>query len=246
VAVASFPEYVADKKLRVLLLRLRADLPVLAADPMLPHKAASRALADAQGRHIPYDFAMDYRNHQAQFCSEVASAAYEPFGVHLWTGLSTISSPTVRAWLGSLGVRHFETQEPSDLEYDPQLRVVAEWRDRATLFKAHADDAVTDVMLEAAEPDRGLSYSRLRLPLARLGKAYSVALNAFGKVGPVPEGMSAATALRVARYREDHAAVTARLLALAQEFQTRQGYRPPYWELVRLARRARQEVLGKP
>lgn len=246
VAVASFAEYVLDQKLRVLLLRLRADLPALVADPMLPHRAASRALAEAGRRHIPYDFAMDHRDHQAQFCSEVASAAYEPFGIQLWMGLSTISAPTVRAWLGSLGVRHFETQEPSDLEYDPQLRVVAEWRDRGTLFKAHADDAVTDVMLEEAEPGRGLSYPRSRLPLARLGKAYSVALNAFGKVGPVPEGMSAATALRVSRYRQEHAAMTARLSVLAREFERRQGYCPPYWELVRLARQARGEVLGMP
>lgn len=246
VAVASFAEYVLDQKLRVLLLRLRSDLPAVAADPLLPHRAAEGALAEARRRHIPYDFAMDFRDHQAQFCSEVASAAYEALGVRLWMGLSTISAPTVRAWLGSLGVRHFETQEPSDLEYDPQLRVVAEWRDRATLFKAHADDAVTDVMLEEAEPGRGLSYPRFQLPLARLGKAYSVALNAFGKVGPIPEGMSAATALRVSRYRQEHAAVTARLLVHAREFERRQGYRAPYWELVRLARQARGEVLGTP
>ena len=42
------------------------------------------------------------------------------------------------------------TLEPSDLEYDPQLTVVAEWHDPGTLFKDHLDNAVTDVLLEDA------------------------------------------------------------------------------------------------
>ena len=157
-------------------------------------------------------------------------------------GVSFISSPTVTAWLTSLGVRHFETQEPADLEYDPQLRVVAEWRDRATLFKAHADDAVTDVMLEDARVGEPLTYQTLLLPFARISKTYSAALNAFHKIGPVPEGMSATTALRVKKYRRDHAAIVARLLLLADRFRKDKGYPPPYWELVRLARQAEGET----
>lgn len=243
VAVASFNDYIRDKKLRVLVLRLRADLPALATDPMLPHRAASRALAEARRRHIPYDFAMDWRDHDAQFCSEVAAAAYEASGVRLWMGLSQITSPTVRAWLASLGVRHFETQEPSDLEYDPQLRVVAEWRDRATLLKAHVDDAVTDVMLAAAKPGEPLPYSCFRLPPARLAKAYSFVLDAVGKLGPIPEGMNATTALRVAEYRREHESLAARVLTSAEEFRTQRGYTPPYWELVRLAEQARSASL---
>ncbi|HEU0010110.1 MAG TPA: hypothetical protein VFT34_09880, partial [Verrucomicrobiae bacterium] len=218
----------------------------LKTDPMLPHRAATEALAEARRRHIPYDFTMDHRNHEAQFCSEVAAAAYERTGVRLWMGLSWISSPTVCAWLGSLGVRHFETQEPSDLEYDPQLAIVAEWRDRATLLKAHADDAVTDVMLEEAQPGRPLGYNRLSLPSARLAKAWSFVLNRFGKTGPIPEGMSAATALRVKKFRHDHDARTERLLVLAAEFQKSRGYPPSYLDLTRLARATKRNAEGKP
>lgn len=245
VAVAAFDEYLRDKKLRVLVLRLRADLPALVADPLLPHQASRRALDEARRHHIPYDFAMNWHEHDAQFCSEVAAAAYEAFGVRLWMGLSHISSPTVRAWLASLGVRHFETQEPADLEYDPQLRVVAEWRDRAALFKAHVDDAVTDAMLAEAEPGVPLHYSLAQLPLARVVKAYSVALNMLGKVGPIPEGMSAATALRVGDYRRAHAAIASRVLLLAEKSKNQRGYPPPFWELVRLPRQARHEVAPK-
>src|SRR5207253_7493734 len=126
VGPASIEKYLAHKGLGIVALRLRADLPQLVAAPMLPHKAATAALHEAMNRHIPYDFAMDWSDPSQQFCSEVASAAYSPLGVKLWMNLSHLSTPGVTAWLSALGVRHFETQEPSDLEYDAQLRVVAE------------------------------------------------------------------------------------------------------------------------
>ena len=241
VGVRPIEAYLQETKLRVMLLRPRSDLPALLADPMLPHKAAAQALSAAQARHIPYDFAMDHADPAKQFCSEVASAAYRTQGVILWMGLSHLSTPGVTAWLSALGVRHFETQEPSDLEYDPQLRVVAEWCDPDTLFKDHADNAVIDVMLEAAERGEKLDYNLWLLPMTRLAKAYSVVLNWCGKVGPVPEGMSAATALRVKRLTAGHAAIKAGMLEKADKFKTERGYAPPYWELVRMAREARAE-----
>jgi len=157
-------------------------------------------------------------------------------------GLSSISSPGLRSWLSAFGVRHFVTQEPSDLEYDPQLRVVAERRDPDALFKAHVDNAVTDVLLEGAERGETLDYPGLKLPFARAAKAYSWTLNLFGGVGPVPEGMSSTAALRHERYGERHSETAARVLERAQGFREKRGYTPPYWELVKLAR----EALGAP
>jgi len=241
VVVSTVAEYLADKKLRVMLLRLRSDLPQMAADPQLPHKAASGALREAKVRHIAYDFAMDYRDHTKQFCSEVAAAAYERVGVRLWMGISHVSSRGVTSWLSAFGVRHFETQEPSDLEYDPQLCVVAEWRDRDALFRDHADNAVTDALLEDAETGRPLDYPRFMLPFARLAKGYSVMLNSLGRVGPIPEGMSAMAALRHKTFSKRHGAILARLLELAEGFRRQNGYTPPYWELVNLARRATRD-----
>ena len=190
VVVSTVEAYLKDKKLRVMLLRPRADLYEIVKDPMLPHKAAEVAYKRAKEEHIPYDFAMDYKDHSKLFCSEVASAAYEQFGIRLWSGISHISSPGLRKWLAAFGVRHFETQEPSDLEYDPQLVVVAEWRDQATLKKDHYDNAVTEVMLEGAEKGEEVSYQWYLLPITRIVKGYSVVMNYFGKTGPVPEGMS--------------------------------------------------------
>lgn len=242
VVVSTAEQYIADKKLRVMLLRPRADLPQIQKDPMLPHKAAEYAYRRATGKHIPYDFPMDYRDHSALFCSEVASEAYEHFGVNLWAGISHISSPGLRRWLKAFGVKHFETQEPSDLEYDPQLRVVAEWRDPATLRKDRLDNAVTEVMLEGAEKGDEIAYQWYLLPFARIVKAYCVLLNQFGKAGPIPEGMSATTALRTEFFMGRHEEIAKRLEKKADQFRKDHGYEPPYWEQVNLARQAKAEI----
>ncbi len=244
VAIASFEDYLKDKKLRIMALRLRADLPAVAANPQLPHAAATAAVSAARAGHIPYDFTMDYQDHSRIFCSEVASAAYEKVGVTLWMGRSYLSSTGVRAWLGLFGARHFETQEPADLEYDPQLQVVAEWRDPGTLWQDHLDNAVTDALLEGADAGETLPYARLMLPLARLAKAWSMLANRFGAIGPIPEGMSATAALRNAAFTRRHAAIKSRLVALCDEFRVSQGYVAPYWELVELARRAKRAADG--
>ena len=185
---------------------------------------------------------MDINESEKQFCSEVASSAYKKYGITLWTGLSTISSKGTRNWLAAFGVKNFETQEPSDLEYDPQISVVAEWRDPATLFKDHMDNAVTDVMLEEADSGKVLTYEWYILPIGRVMKFYSFILNVFGSEGPVPEGMSAEAALKNVNYSETHNQIKARLIFLANQFKNEKGYTPPYWELVNLARQARDEI----
>ena len=71
-------------------------------------------------------------------------------GLALWEGLTTTSDPDTARMLGAFGVREFETYGPSDLEYDPKLSVVAEWRDPEALFADHVDVAVIDALLEGA------------------------------------------------------------------------------------------------
>ena len=240
VAVTTAEGYLADKKLRLMVLRPRADLPALVADPMLPHRAAGKILARARAEHIPYDFAMDYGDPSGLFCSEVASTVYKDEGVTLWMGLSTISRLGIRTWLSELGVKHFETQEPSDLEYDPQLVVVAEWRDPAALRQDHLDNAVLDAMLEGADQGVELTYPWYKLPAVRLAKGYSWVRVLLGGHGPIPEGMSSSSALShdvfVTRQRE----LAAKVWAAADSTTAAQGYPPFYWTLVDLATRATQ------
>jgi hypothetical protein len=240
VTISSLEEYLNDKKLRIMVLRLRSDL--LKETTMLPHLVAEYSLGEAKRKHISYDFEMNINEYENQFCSEVASSAYKKFGITLWTGLSTISSKGTRSWLAAFGVKYFETQEPSDLEYDPQISVVAEWRDPETLYKDHMDNAVTDVMLEEADSGKVLSYDWYALPVGRIMKFYSIILNLFGSEGPVPEGMSAEAALKNVSYSETHNQIKARLIVLANQFKNESGYTPPYWELVNLARQALDEI----
>ncbi len=242
VVISTPEEYIKDTKLRVMVLRLRSDLPQIKSDPMLPHRVAELALKNAREKHIPYDFSMNFQNSDKWFCSEVASFAYRSFGVQLWMGLSHLSSPGLRRWLADFGVEHFETQEPSDLEYDPQLRVVTEWRDPEQLRKDHFDNAVTEAMLEGAEQGDRLTYAWYMLPVARIMKAYSVLLNLVGSPGPVPEGMSATAVLKNKYYSNKHEAIKQELVRLAEEFTRKKGYAAPYWGLLQMARVAKQTI----
>ena len=236
VTVSSVEDYLRDTKLRVMVLRLRSDLPAVASDPLLPHRAASFALQHALAGHIAYDFELNWQDTTKYFCSEVVSDAYRRFGVDLWMGMSRISGAGLRRWLADFGVRNFSTQEPSDLEYDPQVRVVAEWRDPETLRQDHFDNAVTEAMLEDAERGAMLSYPWCQLPLARAAKGWSILLNWFGGVGPVPEGMSATSALKHQQYAARHARAKGRVARMAEQFRRECAYAAPYWRLLEFAR----------
>ncbi len=150
VVIRSAEAYINDKKLRIMVLRLRVDLPQMVRDPLLPHKAAKHLFRIVKKTHIPYDYSMNYQDPTSMFCSEVAAHAYRQFGITLWSGLSSISGVGARSWLSSLGVQYFQTQKPTDLEYDPMLDIVAEWRSAPTLYMDHIDNAIIDVLLEGA------------------------------------------------------------------------------------------------
>ncbi len=240
VAIASLAEYLKDQKLRFMVLRARADLPEIIKDPEIPHKAAKYIYNEALSRHIPYDFKMDFHDPEKMFCSEVVSTAYKKFGIELWKPVSTISSPGVENWLNAFGVENFVTQMPSDLEYDPQLTVVAEWRDPETLFQDHIDNAVMDVLLESANNGEELKFNIWLLPPARLLKVYCMLLNLFGTKCIIPEGMSATKALKKQDFEKKFANTKKETEILVGKFIKERGYAPPYWDLVKLATKANE------
>lgn len=236
VQIHTVEEYLADKKFRIMVLRLRPDLPSVIDTPDVAHRAARWAIETAGKEHIDYDFEMDFRNNDKLFCAEVIYAAYKTMDITLWTGLSHISAEGTARWLEGFGVKNFITLEPSDLEYDPQLVRVAEWRDPETLFKDHVYSAVTDAMLEGANAGETLGYNRLMLPLAWGAKAYSALKNQFGGTGPIPKGMDSKAALRSKWYTKQHSKRVDSVMKLVDQFKKDKGYIPPFWELVRLAR----------
>lgn len=238
VAISSAEQYIKDKKLRFMVLRPRADLPALKADPLLPHKAAKYAYDEAMKRHIPYDFKMNFYDSTALFCSEVASYAYRKQGVQLWQALSTISSQGVVNWLSDFGVENFVTQMPSDLEYDSQLSVVAEWRNPETLMKDHIDNAVMDVLLEEADKGKQITYAHWQLPFVRIIKLWCIIQNAFGKPGIIPEGMNATRALKNQTFVAMYNNLREKTRESVSVFFAEKHYQPPYWQIISLARSA--------
>lgn len=237
VAIASLEEYIKDRKLRFMVLRPRADLPEIAENPMLPHIAAKEMFEEVQQRHIPYDFKMDFYDPEAMFCSEVGSYTYKNNGIQLWQSESTISSLGVVTLLNTFGVENFVTQMPSDLEYDPQLSVVAEWRSNESLFDDHLYNAVIDAMLICAEQGEKIEFNPFLLPVARIMKGYSWLQNQLDAEGPIPEGMSATQALKSEAFIKEHQRIKEEVIKEVEMFKKEQGYNPPYWELVKIAER---------
>jgi hypothetical protein len=110
------------------------------------------------------------------------------------------------------------------------------------LRKDHVDNAVTEVLLDGAGRGEPLRYDRCLLPFARLVKAYSLMLNRFGWIGPIPEGMSATAALRNKWYTRRHAAIEAVVTEEAKRFEEEHEYSPPYWRLVEMAQQAKDRM----
>lgn len=246
VAIASIDDYVADKKLRFMVLRPRSNLPEIVANPMLPHEAAAFVYKEALQRHIPYDFAMDYFDSSKMFCSEVGSYAYRQFGISLWEPKSTVSSQGIVNWLTTFGVRNFFTLLPADLEYDPSLSIVAEWRDRETLAKDHIDNAVMDALIERANAGEQLDYDPWLLPVARVLKTWSVAMNSLGRVAIIPEGMGVSTVLKNQDFIQRFVETRDGTLQMATEFEENNGYPPPYWELFAMAQDIGKTEVSRP
>lgn len=67
-------------------------------------------------------------------------------------------------------------------------------------------------------------------------------MNRLGKAGPIPEGMSATTALRTQDYIDKHDAIGKRLEKKAVLYKKEHGYEAPYWALVSLARESKKEI----
>lgn len=244
VVISTLEQYLEDKKQRIVVLRLRGDHPKLADNPDLPHDAAAAMLTRAEKRAIAYDFAMDYQNGDKLFCAEVVYHAYRHEGVELWQSKTAMSQPGLRAWLGGMGVKSFETLAPSDIEYDPQLVAVAEWRDLDVLREDRLDSAMMDVLLEEAEKGLRLGYPTYKLPLAAGAKLWGGVQRLFGAEPAIPPGMTIGTALRVdSLVNKVFPLLRKRLRQTAAGFRKERGYSPPYWSLLQLARQTLAESL---
>jgi len=93
------------------------------------------------------------------------------------------------------------------------------------------------ICIETAENGEELEYDWYMLPIARVMKGYSIVLNKFNIVGPIPEGMNATAALKNEWFSDRHKKTVKILMEEAKQFKSTNGYIPPYWELIKIARR---------
>ena len=98
-------------------------------------------------------------------------------------------------------------------------------------------------MLEGAEIGERLKYKWYMLPIARILKGYSMIKNIWNAAGPIPEGMSATSALKNDYLSQQHSKIKECLITLSENFYQDNQYHPPYWELVNLARKAKSDCV---
>ena len=239
----SAAEFLKEKRHRLLLLRLRPGNPLLQQDPLAPHRAAGYMLDRIKAGHISYDFSMDWNDDSKMFCSEVAYHAYRTTGIDLWADKQKLEAPGLVRWLGDMGMKNFTTIMPSDIEYDPRLAPVAEWRNLETLRYDRLDNVTLDVLLEAAERGDRLGYAPLATLTGGVVKLWSGLKSVMGLNPDIPAGMSVGTALRVRSLIKDvHPELRTAIANADTKYRAEHGYPAPYWTLSALARQALIEL----
>jgi hypothetical protein len=237
VVLSTLEEYLRDQKFRILLLRPRPDHRDVAARPDAPHRAAAAMMERVKAGPIRYDFEMDWSDSGRFFCSEVPYHAYRAVGLDLWTFKSPMSAPGLVNWLAGMGVREFITLVPSDLEYDPRLAPVAEWRNPEALRRDRLDNVTMDVLLEGADQGESLRSPVYQRPIARIVKGWSLLRGAFGGRLPIPEGMTAEAALQVYALSQGlHPGIREEIETEARRFRENAGHEAPYWKMIEFGR----------
>jgi hypothetical protein len=127
VLIRPWNEWVAKTGARAVLLRHRDQQAAKAAADWVSLWAKERVDAGS----VPYDFSMDYDDDSELFCLELVRLAYlESSGGSVAVPMypSSLRLLLDSPFLKALGVSDRELFTPSDLEVDPSLEVVAEWR----------------------------------------------------------------------------------------------------------------------
>ncbi len=143
----------ALKNENVRLLLLRAKDPVLASNAAdIMYARAKTAIA--AGHPIPYDYKFDFVDHSKLSCAEVALWGFQSASegkVMLPFYPSHIS--TNESLLSRIGMKPGNTFAPGDLEVDPRLDMVMEWRDLRFTRDSRVKDSIMTSMLNWVDND---------------------------------------------------------------------------------------------
>lgn len=97
-----------------------------------------------------------------------------------------------------------------------------------------------DALISKADAGVQIGYNHWMLPIARVIKGLSWLQNKLGYPGVIPEGMSATQGLKNEYFVNLYESLSKKTLLAAQQFEKEKGYRPPYWQLVKIAEQASQ------
>ncbi len=174
VRVISFDEYYKDKKGRMAVFRYSPSVKQGLSGGKLVAKLAAESIyqwanqASLENRVIPYDFKMDPIDHETVFCSELVGMAYDmacslegircekypeyiprprPHFPLMYTPFYTERNGVLQA----LGIQVVETFSPADIETDPSLDLVGEWRSFEDMEQILLQDAVLAKIMDWME-----------------------------------------------------------------------------------------------
>ena len=100
---------------------------------------------------IPYDFSLDLDTPEVYFCTELVSRAYDlgsQGNIKLPTFPTSMAAFKGHPFLQQMGIQPKDTFAPSDVEIDPELTLVAEWRNVSQTGKTRQQDAILTSILD--------------------------------------------------------------------------------------------------
>lgn len=207
-------------------------------DRELAHKAAEhmynrvRASRGLFKRGIPYDFSMELEGYDALFCSKLIRQAFdEASGSKLV--LPTFPSSFERGsrdFLGRIGVTAKKSFAPGDLELEPSMQAIAEWRDFERTSHVRLQDFVMVKLFEWME-QKGYTFKEppaLQL-VSRLGRLGSYLPwpfpDLFALVVPrVPPNMKRETISAIAMLHYSAEPLFRQMQVLERQSIRRRGY----------------------
>ena len=155
--VAPFQKHLDQKNSRTLVFRHKdRELSAKVAKYMYD-KVKKRQMA---GDNIQYDFAMNYKDGEKLFCSEVVSHGFSEVSggeveiPYYKTGFNKGLIPFLQDFgmqINAQNYMDFDTFAPGDIDYDTDFDLVAEWRNPEKLRDSRMKDAVLTAMFRWME-----------------------------------------------------------------------------------------------
>jgi hypothetical protein len=208
------------------------------ADKDLAHKAAEamynrvRATEGWFKRRIPYDFSMELENYEKLFCSKLVRQAFDEAsdGRQKLPTFTSSFEKGARDFLDRIGVTAQQSFAPGDLELEPNMVALAEWRDFERTSHIRLQDFVMVKLFEWME-QKGYTFKEppaLKI-ISRLGCASAYVpwpLSAFlARFMPrVPRNMKRETISAIAMLHYTAEPLFKQLQALERHSVRRRGH----------------------